>query len=262
MQEQETISEKDSNLYRYAMLLQYNGRNYHGWQKQPGDVTVQETLETCFSNVLKRETSIWGCGRTDTGVHARMYVAHFDAVYMENEALNNFIWKMNSYLPFDIRILAIKQVDNEFNSRFDATYRTYKYYISRSKQPFNDEFTCFLPFEIDVRKMNVAAKMLYQYDDFTSFSKVHTQVNNNICKIMYAHWEVKDEYIIFTIKANRFLRNMVRSIVGTILDVGRGKISTDDFASIIEAKDRKKAGKSVPAKALFLEEIGYDNVKF
>ncbi|MCF0210477.1 MAG: tRNA pseudouridine(38-40) synthase TruA [Bacteroidales bacterium] len=256
------IEKNNGELKRYALVLQYNGRNYHGWQKQPGDASIQETLEICFSNVLKAETQVWGCGRTDTGVHAREYVAHFDAKPMTKDEINNFLWKMNSYLPNDIRLLSMKIVNNDFNSRFDAISRTYKYYITHTKQPFNDDFSCFIPQKLDLNLMNIAAKMLYQYDDFTSFSKLHTQVNNNICKIMYAHWEKSEEYIVFTIKANRFLRNMVRSIVGTMIDVGKGKITPDDFAKIIEAQDRSKAGVSVPAKALFLEKIEYDRTIF
>ena len=255
------MEEKDF-LRRYALLLQYNGKNFHGWQKQPNGITVQETLEKCFSDVLKKETHIYGCGRTDTGVHARKYVAHFDAEYMDKEELARFLKKMNSYIGTDIRLLGIKMVANDFNSRFDAISRTYKYYITHHKQPFNDEFSHLVFVPLDIDKMNTATKMMYQYEDFTSFSKVHTQVNNNNCKIMYAHWQKKGEYIIFTIKANRFLRNMVRSLVGTLIDVGKQKISPDDFAEIIQAKDRKKAGTSAPAKALFLEEIEYEELKF
>ncbi|MDO5759570.1 MAG: tRNA pseudouridine(38-40) synthase TruA [Bacteroidota bacterium] len=250
------------NMQKYAILLQYNGTNYHGWQIQPNANSIQETLQVCFSNLLKQDIQIIGCGRTDTGVHARKYVAHFCADIMTEEQINQLIRKINIYLPADIRIFDIKQVPMDFNARFDAISRTYKYYISKNKQPFNQDFSWFYPVKLDIQQMNIAAYKLCEYKDFTSFSKVKTQVNNFACTVYLAEWEESKEYLIFTIKANRFLRNMVRCLVGTLIEVGKGKISIRDFANIIEAKDRRRAGFSAEAKGLFLEQVEYDNIRF
>lgn len=247
---------------RYALILQYNGANYHGWQRQNGQVSVQGTLIECFSNVLRKTVEILGCGRTDTGVHAKNYVAYFDYDSMTCEQLDKLKTKINSYLPFDIRINHIVEVSNDFNARFDALSRTYRYYVTNIKQPFDNDFCWFVPHKLDIRSMNTAARILYQYDDFTSFSKLGTQVNNNVCRILYAHWNKQNEYLVFTIKANRFLRNMVRAIVGTLVNVGKGKISADDFSYIISSRDRSNASSSAPAKGLFLEEVEYDSQIF
>jgi tRNA pseudouridine38-40 synthase len=243
---------------RYFLHLEYNGTNYHGWQKQPNGITVEEVLETSMSNVLGKEIDLLGCGRTDAGVHARDFYAHFDYDELENEEINYLVKKLNIYLPFDIKIKEILKVKPETNARFDALSRTYKYYISKEKQPFNDDFCFFCPYLLDVEKMNTAAKILYQYDDFSCFSKSHTQTDTNVCKIMYVHFEEKKDYIVFTIKANRFLRNMVRAIVGTLLEVGKGKMKIEEFETVIESKDRSRAGISMTGKALFLEEVEYD----
>lgn len=252
-QEQDLKEKKD----RYLVELQYCGTRFHGWQVQPNAVSVQEVLQECFSNVLRQEIEVKGCGRTDTGVHARNYVASFDAYGLSPEFLQGLVCKMNSYLPTDIRIDKIEKTRWDFNPRFDAVSRTYKYYICSTKQPFNDEFCVFMSCKLDLDKMNKAAELLYKYSDFTSFSKVHTQVNNFICHIAYAHWEQQGEYFVFTITADRFLRNMVRCIVGTLLEVGKGRIDEKDFAKIIEEKDRRKAKTSAPAKGLFLEKVLY-----
>ena len=247
---------------RYFLHLQYNGKNYHGWQKQPNGITIEEVLETAMSNVLGKDINLIGCGRTDTGVNAKNFYAHFDYDKLEQEDIDFLVNKLNSYLSNDIRIFDILPVKENCNARFDAISRTYKYYISKTKQPFNQDFSYFIPYSLDIEKMNTAAKILYQYDDFSCFFKSHTQTNNNNCKIMYIKWEEKKDYIIFTIKANRFLRNMVRAIVGTLLEVGKGKIEVEDVSKIIESKNRSEAGISVPAKALFLEEIEYDKSNF
>ncbi|MBR1769482.1 MAG: tRNA pseudouridine(38-40) synthase TruA [Bacteroidales bacterium] len=257
----ETIRNNE-NLQRYALALQYNGKNYHGWQVQQGALSVQGVLQESLSNVLRMPIHLFGCGRTDSGVHARYYVAHFDAKPMGKQEKEHLLWKMNVYLPFDIRLLGLKEVKQSFNARFDALSRTYKYYISQTKQPFNNEFSFFCPFDLDIEKMNEASLKLCGCKDFTSFSKVHTQVNNFNCDVMFAHWERENELIVFTVKANRFLRNMVRALVGTLLMVGRRKITVDEFIGIVEAKDRKKAGVSVDAKGLFLEDIEYKDLSF
>lgn len=247
---------------RYAMILQYNGTNYHGWQRQNNQKTVQGTLIECFSNVLGQHIEVLGCGRTDSGVHAKKYVAYFDYDTLSNEQIDKLLYKINTYLAFDIRINSIVKTSNDFNARFDALSRTYRYYISCKKQPFDNDFCWFVPYKLDIQAMNTAAKILYRYDDFTSFSKLGTQVNNNICRILYAHWDKRDEYLVFSIKANRFLRNMVRAIVGSLVDVGRGKLSVMDFDNIIASQDRAKASSSAPAKALFLEDVEYEKSFF
>jgi len=259
------LQEKDmSNKYsqKYAMLLQYNGKNYHGWQIQSNANSVQQTLQTCFSNILGQKVQIIGCGRTDTGVHAKKYVAHFCAKTLSTKQIHSLLTKINSYLPYDIKIFDIKKVEQDFNARFDAVSRTYKYYIAKTKQRFNNDFSWFYSAKLNIEQMNIASCKLYDYTDFTSFSKVNTQVNNFNCDIYFAQWEETEEYLIFTIKANRFLRNMVRCIVGTLIEVGKGKISVEDFARIIETKDRTKAGFSVEAKGLFLQEAEYNNLRF
>ena len=244
---------------RWGLILQYNGKNYCGWQRQKTDVpTVQGVLCKCFSNALQEEIIVYGCGRTDTGVHAKNYVAYFDSSNLKADMTDWLLWKINAYLPFDIRINHIVKVAEDFNARFDAISRTYRYYIATKKQPFNTEFAWFVPQKLDIKKMNTAARILYQYDDFTSFSKLNTQTMTNYCQILYAHWEKKGEFLIFTIRANRFLRNMVRAIVGTLVEVGKGSRSVEDFAKVIEAKNRALAGHSAAAHGLFLEEIEYD----
>lgn len=243
-------------LNRYFLQLSYKGTNYHGWQIQPNAISVQEVLEKTLSTVLRETVEVVGAGRTDTGVHASFFVLHFD---LNNELnnLKNLVYKLNSLLPTDIAIQKIWQVENNLHARFSAVSRTYKYYISTKKNPFKTDtsFKYLLPLEVD--KMNEAARILAEYEDFTSFSRLHTDVKTNNCKILWAEWEVLNTQLIFTIKADRFLRNMVRAIVGTLLEVGKGKLSLSDFRKIIEAKDRAAAGASAPAKGLFLVEVEY-----
>lgn len=245
-------------MKRYFIYLAYNGENYCGWQIQPNDVSVQETLEKALATLLRTSTSVVGAGRTDAGVHARMMVAHF-----ENESedldLSLLTNRLNSILPKDIAIYRIIEVKPEAHARFDATSRLYRYYITTEKDPFLHQLKYKVYGNIDIERMNTCANVLFEYEDFTSFSKLHTDVKTNNCTIMHAHWEQHGNDFIFTIKANRFLRNMVRSIVGTLLEAGRGKIDAEDMRSIIEAKNRNKAGTSVPGQALFLEEIEYNN---
>lgn len=241
---------------RYFIHLAYNGSRYHGWQIQPHAASVQQTVEQCLSLKLGQTVSVTGCGRTDTGVHAKNYYAHFDLeTTLDNpETLAN---QMNTFLPADIVVYRIWQVAPEFHARFDALSRTYHYYITRAKNPFHAKDTYFLYGDLDVEKMQEAANILFDYEDFTSFSKLHTQVKTNNCKIVEARWFEQDGLLVFRIKADRFLRNMVRAIVGTLLEVGKGRMSLEEFRAVIERKDRCEAGTSVPAQALFLEEVEY-----
>jgi len=244
---------------RYKVNLQYRGTNYHGWQIQPNAITVQEILEKAFSTILQEKTGITGAGRTDTGVHASYYVAHFDSIQKIPD-LKNFAFKINRFLPKDISISNVSGVSDDFHARFSAISRTYEYVILTEKNPFFSDLSYYLYGKIDFDKMNECAKILLEYTDFTSFSKLHTDTKTNDCIIYKAEWK-KDAQIlgkyVFTIKANRFLRNMVRAIVGTLLDVGKGKITCDDFRKIIENKNRSNAGFSVPPEGLFLVNIEY-----
>ncbi len=241
---------------RYFLHLAYNGADYHGWQSQPNAVTVQETVEKALSRVLRRQVAIVGAGRTDTGVNARSMYAHFD---VDNEIADpqRLISALNSLVGRDIAIYGIRRVADDAHARFDAVARTYKYFVTTRKSPFDYRFAWNPPYRLDVDAMNAAAARLADYIDFTSFSKLHTDVATNNCRIYEALWTAEGDRLTFTIKADRFLRNMVRAIVGTLVDVGRGKTSVDEFCRIIERKDRCAAGASVPGNALFLWQVDY-----
>jgi tRNA pseudouridine38-40 synthase len=243
-------------VYRYFVQLSFKGTRYHGWQVQPNAISVQEVLEKVFSTILREEISVVGAGRTDTGVHASFFVLHFDT---ENEILDTtkLVFRLNSFLPFDIAIQKIWQVTTEAHARFGALSRTYHYYITTQKNPFHSETAFYYRGNLDVAKMNEAARILLEYDDFTSFSRLHTDVKTNLCKIYRAEWQQEKNRLVFTIRANRFLRNMVRAVVGTLLEVGKGKLSLENFREIIEVKDRGAAGASAPAHGLFLAEVEY-----
>lgn len=244
-------------MARYFIYLSYNGANYCGWQIQPNGMSVQEMIQDKLSILLRSITSIVGAGRTDAGVHARMMAAHFDTDReIETVDLTD---RLNRMLPFDIAIHNIRQVKDDAHARFDAKSRLYRYYTTFEKDPFLHPFFMKLHKGLDIEMMNKCANILFEYKDFTSFSKLHTDVKTNNCDIKIAQWEQNDQGLIFTIKADRFLRNMVRSIVGTLLEAGRGKINEEGIRQIIEAKDRSAAGTSAPAHALFLEEIEYDS---
>ena len=246
---------------RYFIHLAYNGTPYHGWQIQPNASSVQETLENAFSLLLGETIGIVGCGRTDTGVHAADFYAHFETEQELSEAnLTQLTFKANSFLSDDIRIYRIFMVNNDVHARFSATARTYQYHVSNVKQPFGKDFCHRVFYKLDIEMMNKAAKILFEYTDFTSFSKLHTQTATNNCTILYARWDMVEEEYVFTISANRFLRNMVRAITGTLLEVGRGKLSLDDFRKVIESKNRCNAGTSLPAKALFLTKVEYEGL--
>ncbi len=245
---------------RYFLKLAYNGQNYFGWQIQANAVTVQEVLTNALSLLLKENINLMGAGRTDTGVHAREFYAHFDTqtCLINSETKNKFLQRLNSFLPGDIVIYDILPVKDSAHARFDAISRTYQYYILTKKDPFLDRLAYRVFYPLNTGKMNTCCEKLMHYTDFTSFSKVHTQTFTNNCRITAARWEEKEDGLLFfRITADRFLRNMVRAIVGTLLDVGRDKLSIEEFCEIIERKNRCAAGISVPAHALFLEKIFY-----
>ena len=247
-------------MNRYFIYLSYNGKQYNGWQTQPNGVTVQQTIEEALATLLREPVPIVGAGRTDAGVHARLMVAHFDREEPITD-LKFLAEKLNRVLPKDIAIHRIVGVTPEAHARFDATSRTYKYYLATRKDPFLYDLAYRYPGHLDFEAMNAACPILFEYRDFTSFSKLHTDVKTNNCRVTFARWEREGEQQVFTITADRFLRNMVRAIVGTLLDVGRGKLTVEGFCRIIEQKDRCAAGTSVPGKALFLHDITYpDNL--
>lgn len=242
---------------RYFIVLQYNGTRYFGWQKQPGVPTVQAELNEKLTILLKENIETTGAGRTDTGVHARYFVAHFDLEQGSINDTDNLIHKLNRFLPNDIKVFNIVKVDNNSHARYDAISRTYHYNISNTKEIFQRDFTWEYFDRLDVDIMNKGAEIIKEYTDFTSFSKLHSNVKTNICHIQSAYWKKEDSLYIFSITADRFLRNMVRSIVGTLIMLGRKKINERDLRNIIESKNRSNAGESVPAKGLFLEYILY-----
>ena len=242
---------------RYFIFISFKGTSYHGWQIQPNSVTVQKILDNALSVILNEKISTTGAGRTDAGVHAAVFCAHFDSISDDLSSMKNLIFRLNQFLPVDICVNSIRKVVPGANARYSAVSRTYKYYISRKKDPFSVNSSWYLHGNIDIEAMNEACRLLYNYSDFTSFSRLHSGTKSNICKIYSAIWEEPDDRLVFTIKADRFLRNMVRAIVGTIVEIGFGKMDLQDFEEIIQAKDRCKAGKSAPAKGLFLADIEY-----
>lgn len=259
---------------RYFLELSYNGAQFHGWQKQPNAVSVQEVIEQALSKVLRKNIEIIGAGRTDTGVHARQMYAHFDTSE-EIVKIPELIISLNSIVGKNIFLKKILEVGEDAHARFDASEREYKYFITYHKNPFLKDFCWHSPRLLDLDSMNECAEYLTQISDFTSFAKLHSDAKTNICDVREATWsliekdqEAKDfignlnQGIVFTIRADRFLRNMVRAIVGTLVDVGRHKISLSDFKKIVETKDRCNAGTSMPANALFLWNIKYPDKTF
>lgn len=241
---------------RYFIEFSYNGKKYFGYQIQPNEITVQEELEKALSTILRQQIKTTGAGRTDTGVHAKKMFAHFD---FEENLSENLPYQLNSFLPPDIAVKRIFKVKNDFHARFDATFRTYEYYISMEKNPFTrDSAWQIWKRNLDVEKMNEACKILFEYEDFTSFAKLHTDNKTNFCKIYKAEWEQNGTELKFTVSADRFLRNMVRAIVGTMVEIGSGKIQPEDLRNIIEEKNRNSAGTSAPAQGLFLVDVGYN----
>lgn len=244
---------------RYFISLSYKGTNYHGWQIQPNAHTVQEELNKALSTILNQEINVVGCGRTDTGVHASDFMAHFNVPEITPIDTEKLTFRLNRFLPYDIAIKEVFRVKSDAHTRFDAIARTYHYFITKGKNPFRLESHWKIPYDLDVKKMNQAAKILFDYHDFTSFSKLHTDVKTNNCTIYQAEWSETEDELIFTIKADRFLRNMVRAIVGTLVEVGRGKMDLKEFRQVIESKNRSNAGTSVPGHGLFLARIDYPN---
>ena len=240
---------------RYFIVFSYDGTNYHGWQEQPNAVTVQQQLNEALATILRTPVVTTGAGRTDTGVHARMMVAHFDT---ELDVTADLAEKLNRLLPPDIAVSRVSKVDERAHARFDATSRTYHYDIVTGKDPFNDRFATRIYYNLDFNRMNEAAKYLLGQHDFTSFSKSGTDTKTNICTIEKAQWQqLAPHFYRFEITADRFLRNMVRAVVGTLFQVGRGRLQTDDIPAILDRQDRCAAGESVPAKGLSLVNVTY-----
>lgn len=245
---------------RYLIQLAYDGTSYHGWQIQPNGSSVQEVLQVTLSTLLRETVKVVGCGRTDTGVHAKYFVAHID-VEVTIDDLDKLRYKLNGFLPKDVSVFDIKETTEDFHARFTATARSYEYHLVTRKSPFLTSYSYRPIFELDFEAMNAAAVHLLSTSDFTSFSKLHSDAHTNICNVTEVIWkQVDTHHWIFHITANRFLRNMVRAVVGTLLEVGKGKITEEEFCKIIDIKDRSKAGISVPAQALFLTDVQYPAV--
>ncbi|MFG6687898.1 tRNA pseudouridine(38-40) synthase TruA [Mariniflexile sp. HNIBRBA6329] len=242
---------------RYFIELSYNGSAYHGWQIQPKAISVQEVIENALGLLLKEKVSITGAGRTDTGVHAQHMMAHFDSDVTFSEM--DLVFKLNSFLPKDIAIQSVFKVKADAHARFHALSRTYLYRISLKKNVFNFDSAYYVKQHLDVEKMKAASQLLFQYKDFQCFSKVNTDVKTFNCEMMQADWFFENDEIHFVIKADRFLRNMVRAIVGTMVQIGLGKLQVEDLHTIIQSKNRSEAGFSVPAHALYLTKIEYPN---
>jgi tRNA pseudouridine38-40 synthase len=244
-------------MRRFFITLSYNGKNYCGWQIQPNAISVQQVLQESLSTIMRQEIDLVGAGRTDSGVHARNMIAHFDWEQDDFDA-HDLTMKLNRFLPKDIAIHSIKEVELNAHARFSALSRTYSYTITQQKDPYLHEYKHRISFNPDIELMNRLCEILLETDDFTSFSKLHTDVKTNLCNVKQAHWaKTNDGDYVFTIQADRFLRNMVRSIVGTLLQAGRGQLDEDGFRQIIAAKNRSAAGESAPAHALFLEKVEY-----
>ncbi|MCK0188370.1 tRNA pseudouridine(38-40) synthase TruA [Arenibacter sp. F20364] len=240
---------------RYFVQFSYQGKSYHGWQKQPNAISVQEVLENAFSLLLRETVSLVGAGRTDAGVHAREMFAHFDTdAHFSNMEL---IHRLNAFLPEDIAVIGIFLVGADAHARFDASERTYEYWVVQNKDPFLVDAAYYVKYPLNIEQMNEAAAILVAHKDFECFSKSNTDVKTYLCDLRKAQWENEGGRLIFTISADRFLRNMVRAIVGTLIDVGQGKSTLADIRSILASKDRSEAGVSVPAKGLYLTAIKY-----
>lgn len=241
---------------RYFITLSYDGTRFHGWQVQPNGISVQGELDHGLSLLLRQPIQTVGAGRTDAGVHAAMMVAHFDID--EEVDTRQLAYKLNKLLPRDIAIQRIERVADDLHARFSATSRTYHYFLHTEKSPFLRHYSCELHYPLDFEKMNQAAAMLMEYEDFGAFCKSGADVKTTLCQVTQAHWQqIAPSQWRFEITANRFLRNMVRAVVGTLIEVGRGRLSLDDFRTVIEGKRRSDAGESMPGNALFLVNITY-----
>lgn len=240
---------------RYFVELSYNGRAYHGWQNQPNAISVQEVLENAFSKLLQSQTNIVGAGRTDAGVHANQMIAHFD--HGESIDIEKVTYRLNAFLPKDIAISEIFEVHEDAHARFGALSRLYHYRISLKKNVFASDVSYFVKQQLDLDKMNQAAQIMFNYENFKCFSRSNTDVKTYNCKLMKAVWTKHDDMLVFTIQADRFLRNMVRAVVGTLLEIGTEKMEVENMHKIIKSKNRALAGASVPAHGLFLSKIEY-----
>lgn len=242
---------------RYFVWFSYDGGRYHGWQLQPNGVTVQSELQRCLSLLLRQDVTVTGAGRTDAGVHARRMAAHFDVEQLPMSC-TDLVHKLNGLLPYDIGVSAVEPVDVDKHARFSALARTYHYYIHTRKDPFRQQYSLEIHYQLDFPLMNEAAAILMEYDDFGAFCKAGSDVKTTICHVTQAQWhQTSDTSWYFEITANRFLRNMVRAVVGTLIEVGRHRLSLDGFRQVIEQGRRTQAGESMPAKALFLENVIY-----
>ncbi|MFB6305547.1 MAG: tRNA pseudouridine(38-40) synthase TruA [Flavobacteriales bacterium] len=239
---------------QYFLKISFVGKRYHGWQIQDNAHTVQAEVNSAISGIVGKEIESIGCGRTDTGVHAKEFLLHF---FIDEPLTSNFLFQLNGAFPRDIAAHNLYHMHDDAHARYDAVKRTYKYYIHRSKDPFLNGFSCFFPRQLDINSLNKAAEYLKEYRTFTSFSKKSTKEENNECTIYDAKWEEKGHQLIFTISANRFLRNMVRDITGTILEIGTQERESGYIREVIEKKDRKAAGASVPSQGLYLTNVEY-----
>ena len=242
---------------RYFITLSYDGTRFHGWQVQPNGISVQGELQRALGLLLRQDVSVTGAGRTDTGVHASMMVAHID-IDKPLDDPEQLTYKLNRLLPQDIAVQRVEPVADDMHARFSATSRTYYYYIHTVKSPFLRHYSCELHYPLNFDLMNEAASLLLQYDDFGAFCKSHADVKTTLCQVTRAEWvPVGEAQWRFEITANRFLRNMVRAVVGTLIDVGRGRMTVEDFRLVIEGRRRTEAGESMPGNALFLVDITY-----
>ena len=249
-------------MQRFFITFSYDGTRYHGWQIQPNGDSVQERLQQALSLLLRENVVVTGAGRTDAGVHARMMVAHFDtmAAFMAEEGIDctQLTYKLNKLLPYDIAVQKVEQVSNDLHARFSATSRTYHYYIHTVKEPFRKAYSCEIHYPLDFAKMNEAARLLMDWEDFGTFCKSGADVKTTICHVTSAEWhQTSPSEWYFEITANRFLRNMVRAVVGTLVEVGRGRLALDEFRKVLASGRRTEAGESMPGHALFLEDIKY-----
>lgn len=249
------------NKKRYFIQIAYDGSLYHGWQIQPNAVTVQELLDKSMSTFFRQQIETLGCGRTDSGVHATDFYAHFDVENISKEKVLAAVGGINAMLPYQIAAKRIIPVADEAHARFDATARAYKYYIHFEKDPFKLNRSWLVKDKLDLNLMNEGANELLNYTDFSCFSKSNTQTFTNNCKIVKAHFEEENGSLVFTIEADRFLRNMVRAIVGTLVRIGKKEINLKDFKDIIDSKNRSNAGQSVPACGLYLVKVEYPYIK-
>lgn len=245
-------------MARYFLELAYNGTDFHGWQMQDNAPSIQQEITEKLSTILQTETPITGCGRTDAGVHASQFFAHFDTEELPVDK-DTLVHKMNTMLPASIAIYGLQQVQNDAHTRFHASKRSYQYFISTRKDPFHADRSYKFNVPLDLNAMNKACALLLGEKDFGCFCKANADNRTDICTVHHASWEQNENMILFNITANRFLRNMVRAIVGTLLDIGQGKTSLQEFELILASKNRSEAGRSVPASGLFLSRVEYPN---